>query len=69
MNKLTSAALAALIPLSLIQVAWAADTLIGGTGKYKGISGTAPYTISPLPAPGQGLGAIALEHKVSWQFK
>lgn len=162
MNKLTSAALAALIPLSLIQVAWAADkpqipqqgtatyvtyytsrplanldmgesgsqalvemlgatrntsgskvfdnmgvrcllysesvsgkpkgrgactetdsdgdkvfttfeagihTLIGGTGKYKGISGTAPYTISPLPAPGQGLGAIAVEHKVSWQFK
>ncbi len=44
-------------------------TLIGGTGKYKGISGTAPYTISPLPAPGQGLGASAVEHKVTWQFK
>jgi hypothetical protein len=46
-----------------------AHTLIGGTGKYKGISGTAPYTFSPLPAPGQGLGASVVEHKVTWQFK
>lgn len=44
-------------------------TLIGGTGKYKGISGTAPYTVTPLPAPGQGLGAIVVEHKVTWQLK
>ncbi len=44
-------------------------TLIGGTGKYKGISGTAPYTRNPLPAPGQGLGAQIVDHKVTWQFK
>jgi hypothetical protein len=43
-------------------------TLIGGTGKYKGISGTAPFAvISRLPSPGAGMGAIAVEHKVSWQ--
>ena len=46
-----------------------AHTLIGGTGKYQGISGTAPFTVSPLPSPGQGLGAIAVEHKVTWQLK
>ena len=44
-------------------------TLIGGTGKYKGISGTAPITVTPLPAPGPGLGAIVVEHRVTWQFK
>ena len=44
-------------------------TLIGGTGKYKGISGTAPYTVNRLPAPGEGLGAISVDHKVTWQFK
>jgi len=44
-------------------------TLIGGTGKYKGISGTAPYTVKRLPAPGEGLGAISVDHKVTWQFK
>lgn len=47
----------------------AVHTLIGGTGKYKGISGSAPYTRAYLPAPGQGLGAFIVEHKVSWQFK
>ena len=46
-----------------------AHTLIGGTGKYQGISGTSPFTVSPLPSPGQGLGAIAVEHKVTWQLK
>ncbi len=44
-------------------------TLIGGTGKYKGISGTAPYTVHRLPAPGEGLGAVSVDHKVTWQFK
>lgn len=44
-------------------------TLIGGTGKYKGISGTAPYTTKRLPAPGEGLGAFIVEHKATWQFK
>jgi hypothetical protein len=45
-----------------------AHTVIGGTGKYKGISGSAPYTASPLAAPGPGLAASVVEHKVSWQF-
>ncbi|WP_175425751.1 hypothetical protein [Trinickia violacea] len=44
-------------------------TLIGGTGKYKGISGTAPYTVIRLSAPDQGLGATEVEHNVTWQFK
>jgi len=44
-------------------------TLRGGTGKYKGISGRATYTLSTLPAPGPGWGAIMVEHKLTWQFK
>jgi hypothetical protein len=46
-----------------------AHTLIGGTGKYKGISGTAAYTMKLLPAPGEGLSAFVVEHKANWQFK
>lgn len=46
----------------------AAHTLVGGTGKYKGISGSAPYTVAPAPSPGQGLGAVVVDHKISWQF-
>ncbi len=44
-------------------------TLIGGTGKYKGISGTAPYTSKVLPPPGEGLTASIVDHKVTWEFK
>ena len=44
-------------------------TIVGGSGKYKGISGTAPFTFSVLPSPGTGLGAMAVEHRVSWQIK
>jgi hypothetical protein len=44
-------------------------TLIGGTGKYKGITGTASFTKTPLPDPGQGLGALVVKHKVSWEYK
>jgi len=44
-------------------------TLIGGTGKYKGISGTEPYTLKGLPPPGEGLTASIADHKVTWQFK
>lgn len=46
-----------------------AHTLVGGTGKYKGISGSAPYTVTPAPAPGPGQFAVAVEHKVTWQIK
>ena len=44
-------------------------TLLGGTGKYQGISGRAVYTLSTLPAPGPGWGALMVEHKLTWQFK
>ena len=45
-------------------------TIVGGTGKYKGISGSAPFAVvSRLPSPGTGMGALAVEHRVSWQFK
>jgi hypothetical protein len=45
-------------------------TIMGGSGKYKGISGSAPFSVvSRLPSPGAGLGALAVEHRVSWQIK
>lgn len=43
-------------------------TLIGGTGKYIGISGTAAYTSQVLSSPGEGLTANITEHKVFWKF-
>jgi hypothetical protein len=33
-----------------------AHYFIGGTGKYKGITGTAPFTVQALKSPGEGLG-------------
>jgi hypothetical protein len=45
------------------------QTLVGGTGKYKGISGTGSYTGKFLPSPGEGYLAHIVEHKVTWQFK
>jgi hypothetical protein len=44
-------------------------TLVGGTGKYKGITGSAPYTVNVLKPPGDGMTASVVEHKVTWQFK
>ena len=44
-------------------------TLVGGTGKYKGISGTGTYTGKKLPSPGEGYLAHIVELKVTWQFK
>lgn len=45
-------------------------TIVGGSGKYKGLSGSAPFSvISRLPSPGSGTGALVVEHRVSWQFK
>jgi hypothetical protein len=46
-----------------------AHYFIGGTGKYKGISGTAPFTIQGLPSPGDGLGALIIPHEVTWQLQ
>jgi len=44
-------------------------TLIGGTGKYVGISGTAAYSSKELPTHGEGLTSIRTEHKVTWKLK
>ncbi len=46
----------------------ATRTLVGGTGKYEGISGTAPFTRKNLPAPGPGSSAVIVDHKVTWQI-
>ncbi len=44
-------------------------TLIGGTGKYIGISGSAAYSSKELPTHGEGLTSIRTEHKVTWKLK
>jgi hypothetical protein len=44
-------------------------TLIGGTGKYKGIAGTASFTANPLRPPVAGTFAVEVDHKVSWKMK
>lgn len=44
-------------------------TLIGGTGKYKGITGTAQLAVTRLLAPGEGWDAFVIEHKMTWQLK
>ena len=46
-----------------------AHTFIGGTGKYKGISGTAPFTVQGLPSPGESLGALVIPHEVTWKLQ
>lgn len=43
-------------------------TLIGGTGKYEGITGIASFTAKPLQAPGVDEGAAIVDHKLSWHF-
>ena len=40
--------------------------LIGGTGKYKGISGSALYTITPEPPLEQGQYGYVMKHDVTW---
>ena len=44
-------------------------TLIGGTGKYIGISGSAAYSSTELPTHGEGLTSIRTEHRVTWKLK
>ena len=46
-----------------------AHYFIGGTGKYKGITGEAPFTVEALPAPGEGLGALIIPHEVTWKLE
>jgi hypothetical protein len=46
-----------------------AHYFIGGTGKYKGITGEAPFTVETMPAPGEGLGALIIPHEVTWKLE
>ncbi len=46
-----------------------AHKLIGGTGKYKGISGSARYTLTPDPSPELGKIAYSVEQDVVWTIK
>jgi hypothetical protein len=46
-----------------------AHYFIGGTGKYQGITGEAPFTVESLPAPGENLGALIIPHEVTWKIE
>jgi hypothetical protein len=46
-----------------------AQKLIGGTGKYKGISGSALYTLTPEPSPRPGTLAYSAKQSVTWTIK
>ena len=46
-----------------------AHYFIGGTGKYKGITGEAPFTVETLPAPGENLGALIIPHEITWKIE
>ena len=43
--------------------------LMGGTGKYKGITGTAAYTIVQLHDAVGGRPALVIHHKIKWEIK
>jgi hypothetical protein len=43
--------------------------LTGGTGKYKGITGTVRYTEAPLHDTVGGRQAVIVNHKATWQIK
>src|SRR6476646_570298 len=43
--------------------------LIVGTGKYKGITGTVPYTVVELHETVGGRPAIVVNHKATWEIK
>jgi hypothetical protein len=43
--------------------------IIGGTGKYKGITGTVPYTYVDLHEAVGGRPANIVNHKATWEIK
>jgi hypothetical protein len=43
--------------------------LMGGTGKYKGITGTIPYTVVELHDTVGGHPANIVNHKATWEIK
>ncbi len=46
-----------------------AHYLVGGTGKYKGISGPVPYKVNDLKDIGPNISAAIVDHEVTWEFK
>ena len=42
---------------------------MGGTGKYKGITGTVPYTYVDLHETVGGHAAYIVNHKATWEIK
>ena len=46
-----------------------AHYFIGGSGKYKGITGEAPFTVEALPSPGDDRGALIIPHEVTWKLE
>jgi hypothetical protein len=43
--------------------------LMGGTGKYKGITGTVPYSVVELHETVGGRPAVIVNHKAKWEIK
>ena len=43
--------------------------LMGGTGKYKGITGTVPYTVVEIHDTVGGRPAWIVNHKATWEIK
>jgi hypothetical protein len=43
--------------------------IVGGTGKYTGITGTVPYTVVQLADTVGGRTARVVNHKASWEVK
>lgn len=43
--------------------------LVGGTGKYKGISGTAPYKVNSVKDITPDTRAAIVDHEVTWEFE
>src|SRR5262245_27681326 len=42
---------------------------VGGTGKYKGITGKAPYMVTELHKTAGGRAAYIVNHKATWEIK
>jgi hypothetical protein len=67
-----SAAMKVLVQTSLLSGAFIASvTGIGGTGKYKGISGSEPFACNSLPAlAGEGgYTSMDIPHNTTWEIK
>lgn len=46
-----------------------AHHIVGGTGKYQGISGKAPYKMNGMPRISSTQTAAVVDHEVTWEIK